>query len=366
MYNISNKKVNIMNNFEALKNNIIPSDVLVKLLDTYKMIGSNELISQTIDEEEAFLVEKNIENITYTLSRRLKLKVNENRLRLIIIKNSSPLNLEEKKVKGIKEVIANIIKDAENNTFNGSDILQYLNHIFGKNSHKFTNRIYNELLAHDYDLKKTSIRLILENMIDEYHVHITKKDYEAIYLSLIVYLFMDLMRPYTDHNELAGELALYYMLIRIGIKPLKYVDFFAYIDEVRPKWEQEMQLCYINFPKSPLQLNNFIPILLSIINKAYNEITIKIKDKNQEKRMFKRDGIEQTIYMLPNTFTKEDIRKYHPMVSESTLNRTLFALRDKGIIMPLGKGRSARWIKLLDENDPRNIFGGNYESNDQE
>ena len=50
--------------------------------------------------------------------------------------------------------------------------------------------------------------------------------------------------------------------------------------------------------------------------------------------------------------------------SDSTINRILFKLRDEQIIMPLGKGRSARWMKIISENDPRLIFGLNYENKD--
>ena len=64
---------------------------------------------------------------------------------------------------------------------------------------------------------------------------------------------------------------------------------------------------------------------------------------------------------MPVYFTKDDVRRYHPDASDSTINRILFKLRDDGIIMPLGKGRSARWMKLINENDPKMIFGENYE-----
>lgn len=355
-----------MNDFEALKNNLIPNNVLVKLLSTYSLIGKNEQINDSLKEEDDYLIEQNIISETYTITRHLGIKVTDNRLRLLLNKNSQPLNQEERKVIGIKEVLSVIIKEAESIPFNGSDFLQYLNRIFGKNTHRFTNRIYNELLGRNYDLKKTSIRAILENMIDEYHMHITRKNYEPIYLSLVVYLYLDLMRPYTDHNELAGELMLYYMLIRVGVVSIKYSNFFELLYNDLNTWNNEMQLCYVNFPKSPLQLNDFIPLTLTIIDKSYQTIIAKIKASKQEKRMFKRDGIEQTIFKMPNTFSKEDIRQYHPQVSESTLNRSLFKLRDEGIIMPLGKGRSARWVKLISDDDPRNIFGGNYEASDKE
>lgn len=46
------------------------------------------------------------------------------------------------------------------------------------------------------------------------------------------------------------------------------------------------------------------------------------------------------------------------------LSIVFFKLRDEQIIMPLGKGRSARWMKIISENDPRLIFGLNYENKD--
>ena len=48
---------------------------------------------------------------------------------------------------------------------------------------------------------------------------------------------------------------------------------------------------------------------------------------------------------MQSIFTKEDIRKEYPYVSESTINRALSTLRDQGYIKPLGKGRSAKWTK---------------------
>jgi len=45
-------------------------------------------------------------------------------------------------------------------------------------------------------------------------------------------------------------------------------------------------------------------------------------------------------------FSKDDIRLKHPLISDSTINRTLKRLQQENKIRPLGKGRSAKWIKL--------------------
>ena len=70
-----------------------------------------------------------------------------------------------------------------------------------------------------------------------------------------------------------------------------------------------------------------------------------LKNYQYDKRLKKGENIENTILNMRDIFSKEDIRAFHPYVSESTINRALISLRDRGYIEPLGKGRSAKWIR---------------------
>jgi len=352
-----------MNNFEAIKSNLIPCSILIRLLNIYKRLGETHLLIERLDADKQYLKEKNIDNETVVICKYLNMNVSDNRLRLLLNKGSNPLNKEEQAVLNIREVILSIINESADIPYNGSDLLQYLNKIFGKNSHKFTDRIYNELLINNFDPKKTSIRAMTERIIDNYYKEIKSKSYESIYLSLITYLELDLMMPYNNHNELASMLALYYMINGCGFEIFQYVSFFDIFLSNLSSWNETKKLCYVNYPNTPLKINALIPLILSYVEQAYQKIDEILNSMHYEKKMFKGDGIEQTIYQLPNTFTKDDIRRFHPNVSESTLNRALFKLRDEKIIMPLGKGRSARWIKLINDDDPRAIFGGHYNGN---
>ncbi len=60
----------------------------------------------------------------------------------------------------------------------------------------------------------------------------------------------------------------------------------------------------------------------------------------------KSDYVENTIDKLEEVFTKEDIRLKHPLISDSTINRTLKRLQEENKVRPLGLGRNAKWIKL--------------------
>ena len=90
---------------------------------------------------------------------------------------------------------------------------------------------------------------------------------------------------------------------------------------------------------------------------GYKKAEKVIKEYISDKSLHKGDNIENTISNLPRTFTKDDIRAYHPYVSESTINRALAKLKDKNNIKPLGKGRSAKWIRLV----PEEMFTGNIQ-----
>lgn len=354
-----------MNNFDALKQYMIPSNTLNKMLETYKSIGQNKFLIDTLGDTKYYLMEQGLERDTFFLASLIRLNITDNRMRLLITKNSTPVNNEEKALVGLKEVLRTIRNDAPIHTFNGSDLLQYLNRIFGKSSHRFTTKNINDVTGINSRMKMPSIRLSYEKMLEDYHQNITKNSYEKLHLSIIAYLETELMKPFSDHNDLAALLALYYMLLRSDLEVFNYISFFeAYTNNINT-WENEKQLSYINFPTTHLHITGIIDHLFTMIQQAYKDMDDIIRSNAYDKRMFKSDGIEQTVYNLPSTFSKEDIRKFHPQVSDSTINRTLFKLRDENIIIPLGKGRSARWVKVIQDDDPRSIFGQSYETSNK-
>ena len=85
--------------------------------------------------------------------------------------------------------------------------------------------------------------------------------------------------------------------------------------------------------------------MIKLILEAYGRADKIIKEYKIDQNLSKGDNIEHTINKLQNIFTKDQIRLIHPYVSESTINRALQKLRDENKIKPLGKGRSAKWIK---------------------
>lgn len=347
-----------MDNFEVLNHYSIPSDVLKKMLNIYKLLGRNNEYHKQLSEQKDFLFNDVIEKDTYFATKFLQINLSDQRLRLLITKNSKPLNKTEEEVVGLKKVFIALHRNANDYfSFNGSDILDDLNLVYGKKSTSFSSQTY--MVKGE---RPKSIRLKYENILDEYHLFKKEEKFEKIFLSVITFMEIYNLSPYTNHNELACLIAIYYMMLTSDVDVFKYVSFVQIYYENFQKIKSSVLKGSINYYEKYLLVTDTVRIFYDLIEKAYVEVDNLIKKYYYNSRAFKSDVLEETIIKnMPTYFTKDDIRREHPDASDSTINRILFKLRDEQIIMPLGKGRSARWMKLINENDPIVVFGKKYE-----
>lgn len=357
-------EVKKMSNFDALKHYIMPSDVLMDMLDIYRILGMNVEYQKKLAAQSVYLRQAVIEKDTFYVASLLAVEISDHRLRLLITKNAVPKNKEEQIVLGIKKVVR-LIQDrsVEKYPFNGSELLEYLNLIYGKNSHRFSNALYEK---EDVE-KRMSVRLALEKMLEEYHEYHQEKWFEPVFLSVIAYMEVINIKAFSKNNELAGILALYYMLLRLDILSFRYVSFFEIYMRFKKELDTAVARGSISYKESYLSTTDTVRLVFEMIRVGYAEIEKMIKNFTHLESAFKSDVIEETILKkMPTYFTKEEVRRLHPDASDSTINRILFKLRDEQIIMPLGKGRSARWMKLISDQDPRILFGGRYETTEEE
>lgn len=353
-----------MDNFAILTHYSIPSDVLMEMLKTYRLLGMNNEYKKKINDKIDYITSDVIEKDTFFITRMLNLDISDNRLRLLITKEAVPKSKTEEMVIGIKKVIKRLHNNSSQKlTFNGSDILDDLNLIFGKKEIGFSK----EMIRIKNNPRPISIRLTYERVLDEYHKWRLEKKFESIFLSVICYMEIVNLQPYTSENYLASYLALYYMILLSDVEVFRYVSFFEILDPLKKQLEEEVKKGSINYWENYLQTTSVVKIIFKIIANAYQGLEDMIKKYYFSERAFKSDVIEQTIYTkMPQYFTKDELRRYHPDASDSTINRILFKLRDEQIIMPLGKGRSAKWMKLINDNDPKYFLGYQIEGEDNE
>lgn len=324
---------------------IIPNDIISTLTSIYKYIGKNETNEKTVGNDIHRIVEQTVNKDCYFLSKILNLEITENRMRLIVIKNSNPRTKDETKLYRIKEVISMIqIKHQDLNT-QSNDLINIANYMNPNHNIKFA--YYEE--DKKAILKSQSMRSkrpLLDKINDIVNNVLAKDEFEKIILYLHFFVDFYNLQPFTDENESTSLVLLYLLLLKSEVYAFKYTSFFEYLFQSYDQFITELKNASFNWNEGLAQTLGFVRFATKLIYQAYLDTEDLIKAYEFDQNINKSDNIENTIYKLPNIFSKEEIRAIHPLVSESTINRTLSKLKEENLIKPLGKGRSAKWIKL--------------------
>lgn len=325
---------------------IIPNDVIVILTKLYKLVGKNENLTDIVKSDIDRIVEQTVERDSYFLSRILNLEISDARTRLIITKNSSPRTKEETTLFNIKEMLMLLQRKYSTIAYQSNDTLNLINSIY---SH-YHDIKFDYAPADKKNLLQSQAmknkRLLLDEIIGQMDSLIEKESFEKITLFLHYFVDFHNISPFVSQNETAELLLLYLLILKADIHCFRYISFFELLYENLSEFKTELNGASFNWKEGFAQTLGFIRFMDNLFLKGYQKTFSIIKEYKFDANLNKTNNVENTISKLPDIFTKDDIRLAHPYVSESTINRALIKIRDEGLIKPLGKGRSAKWIRI--------------------
>ena len=325
-----------MSCIENINRYIFPNDVINSLTNIYKYIGKNDLYQEITVGSMNKIVEQTIQRDAFFLGKILKIEISDTRLRLIITKNSTPRNKEENTLFTILEILNDIQTTYKKYSLQSTSLLNMINYIYENQSIKFDNRT-------DLPFGPKDKREFVDYLSNELE---TQDDVEKITLYLNYFIDMYNAKPFTSNNDTLTYLVLYIVLLKANIDAFKYISLFEMIYNDFDDFKAKLLDASYNWREGISQPTTFIRYMLKLIVASYRKADGIITEYKIDQNITKCDNIENTIYSLPNIFTKDQIRADHPYVSETTINRALQKLRDENKIKPLGKGRSAKWIKI--------------------
>lgn len=348
----------MINKYTILDEYQIPKDLFLKFIDALKINVSLMEKVTSLKSKLSYLSTNTLNIDTFYLTTNfLNSNVSENRKRLLIDKDSTPRTLEEKQISIAKSVLSSIIKDATVNNLplNSSDILS----IIKKLTSKKIQFVSKDFIVKEKDAKvKKSVRFYFNEILEYYNTLLPRKDEEPLLLLSITIIEMYNMKPYSDENYLALVCFIYYSLLRIGYVAFKYVSFFELFIKYEEEIKESIIKASINYDQNVILYKPVVNSLLDLIIDASNTVLKDINNNNYEERINKIDAIKLTIMTkLPDIFSKEDITRQYPDVSLSTIMRALTELNKKEYVIPLGKGRSAKWKRIVDASSIKYLIG---------
>lgn len=338
----------------------LPHDVVGTLLDVYRFIGRNDEFFTSLDVDLETFVAQTIREDVYFLAGLFQLSIKEDRLKALIVKDLKPRSKDETILTQIKKALVRIHETIESFELVANEMVSLLQFIYG-DSVNADDLAFGRMQKADDQVKsllsaKTmSKRTALEDLVAQYTAHAEHTSLEKGLLASSFYLdFLDL-KPFNTHNEEVGLLMLYILLLNSEYRCFQLVSFFGILTRLEETFKTTKEKASKNMAEgaaNPVTLHRFI---LAVTSEGYKALESIVKNYQFDHQFNKGDYIENTIKKLPEVFTKEAVRLYHPTVSESTINRALKRLKTEKKIAPLGKGRSAKWMKLHTKNEKLNL-----------
>jgi len=339
--------VNCLMNIEK---NRIPNDIIKRYLTLYPFIGRNQEYIKSVENDYETLQMQTVQHDAYFFALLFDLSVTDARFKSILIKDAKPKTKDEILLKNIKHAFVRMHRDAKDFTLIDreiQDLLKFLYQDIEPSSNLHFAKASKDapkpsLLASGTKTKREA----LEKLVSTYNKVKRNTDYEPGFIALNFYVDFLQLKPFKSHNDVIGLLILYVLFLDAEYATYHLTSFFEKLFKRRDKFQKLLNETAHNWSEGMSDTHALHRFFLDVTIESYKELAEMLRNYTFDQQHNKSDYIENTINKLEEVFTKEDIRHAHPTVSESTINRTLARLRDEKKIRPLGRGRSAKWMKL--------------------
>lgn len=339
-----------MHSLENLNRLTLNNETVIQLMKLYQFKGKDFYYEDVMEHDLDRVKKDVIERESFYFAKQLDLKISENRTRLILRKNAIPKNNDERLLSNIKKVFTLLQEDPEEFILDSNEVYKMGEQLF-KNVKKIQFKMEvvterNNLLV---EQKKVSKRKKMDALMDLYKKLLNGGTVELTQLITNFYIDFLNMDIFESNNETIGIILLYALLYRQRFNLFQYISFFELLYNNAESYKKGVLVASFNWNEGYSQTNQLHSILIKMLLDGYSKAEKMVSDYRFDMELNKSDNIENTIMHLGETFTKDEIRNKNPYISESTINRTLKRLRDENKIRPNGVGRSATWIRLINQ-----------------
>jgi len=279
--------------------------------------------------------------------------VTEARLKSLIYKDIIPKNKDERLVLRLKAAFSKIHKETSTFELHVNEVFDLLRFLykdivndkklqFQKIERKKGQPV--SLLAGGFSSKRDEVEALINLFIER----LSDNRYEVSFLISNFYIDFINIKPFYEKNNEIALMMLYILLLTNGYEVYEYISFMELLFNRKSDFTKVVLQSSFNWAEGFAETLTLHRFIMNVSLQAYDQINLLIRDYEFDSQLNKSNNVENTINKLDDIFSKDDIRNIHPYISDSTINRTLKRLRDDMKIRPLGKGRSAKWMKLIE------------------
>jgi len=331
----------------------MPSDLVIQLFKLYESKGQSFYYKQLFQRDDEVMARNTLETDINSIAYYLDLNLTSARIKLLsdAKKEYVTKNKEETLLYNIKEALALIQSIGDTFEMTSNEVKDLSITLFRnyKDIRLKTNpRAKTPKLSKDFDDYSTDEQL--QRLIKEFNSVKKTGKYEIIQLITNFYIDFIKLDLFTEKNDVLALILVYTMLSK-EFKVCRYESFFEKLLPKKAQFETAFIQASFNWIEGFSQTEALSRVFISVMHEMHEDVKIKAHEYEFERKMNKADSIENTILKGPHVFSKSEIRDQHPYASDATINRTLISMKERGVIRPLGNGRSAKWQRLASKQE---------------
>jgi Fic family protein len=184
-------------------------------------------------------------------------------------------------------------------------------------------------------------RALFETVDDE----LKSKRIPPLLLATALNLDFLCIHPFRDGNGRVSRLLLLQCCYLLGFEVGRYVSLERIIEQNKERYYETLKQSSAGWHEGKHDPWPYISYLLFVLKQAYKEFERRAGEL-QAPHGAKTARIEEALGKFQSLFSVADLVQACPGVSVDLIRATLKRLRTEGQVKCLGKGRSARWIRL--------------------
>ena len=279
----------------------------------------------------------------------------------MIEEKTKPANRSEAEIAGYRDVLNTIHQNYEHIPFTPGIVLQLhrdLMKYVGKEGGRWKsvpNQITETLPDGTRHIRFETVSPpqtsdFIDKLHKQYEQHIASQIWEP--LLLIAFYILDFLciHPFLDGNGRMARLLSVLLLCKHQYEVGRYISLERIVEQTKESYYETLYQSSKGWHKGRHEPWPWTEYFLGVLMAAYAEFESRF-DYVSSGKGNKTDMIINAINGFFDEFRIADIEESCPTVSRDMIRHVLFRLRDENKIKSIGKGRGAKWKKLVEKMD---------------
>jgi Fic family protein len=332
---------------------VVPQRIITMIRKLGEHKGRQELYKKQAPEMLENLRQVALIQSTESSNRIEGIVADDKRLRAIVEEKVKPANRSEAEIAGYRDVLNTIHQSHGHMPFTERVVLQLHRDLMkyaGADGGKWksaSNEISETLPDGAKRIRFTPVAPHLtEEAMRMLHVRFNELEAgrESDPLLLIPFYVLDFLciHPFLDGNGRLARLIALLLLYQHGYEVGRYVSLERIIEQTKQSYYDTLYVSSQGWHESRHDVLPWTEYFLATLLAAYDEFESRF-GKVGKGYGSKTDMILNAVEGFIADFSITDVEKACPKVSRDMIRHVLGQLREAGVIMPVGKGRGAKW-----------------------